>query len=283
MPSAANCRKIIDAYVSGFRKTPLVMLIGGGAQLVYACSKGAGWRADCLGDMGGFSANWCHMRKGYPQWYREAGLGEVWRRAPVAYETCWDMRKWVQEKWPLRYIFNYALATHASYINNKSAPLPTGPEVRPELERFLKRLGYRLVLREASHPASVRVGGTLRVSSVWQNVGSAPCYVPYRVAWRLKRGATTAALPSAHTVERWMPGTVEVFTEQFLKSPPDLPNGPLNPATDELRLPRDLPAGYYELAVAIVDPASNQPAVRLAIEGRNPGGWYAVSRVRVTR
>ena len=55
------------------------------------------------------------------------------------------MNRWVKEDWSLRYIFNYALALHGSYLNNKSAPLPMADEVRPEIERFLRRLGYRLV------------------------------------------------------------------------------------------------------------------------------------------
>lgn len=32
----------------------------------------------------------------------------------VAWETCWNMRKWVEEGWSLRFIFNYALALHGS-------------------------------------------------------------------------------------------------------------------------------------------------------------------------
>ena len=110
---------------------------------------------------------------------------DTWKTAPVAWETCWDMRKWVNEGWSLRYIFNYALACHASVINNKSAPLPQGENVRPEIERFLRRLGYRLVLKELKHPAQVRAGGKLELSMKWQNIGSAPCYKPYRVAYRL--------------------------------------------------------------------------------------------------
>ena len=37
--------------------------------------------------------------------------------------------------------------------NNKSAPLPES--ARPEIERSLRKLGYRLVLRSLRHPASV--------------------------------------------------------------------------------------------------------------------------------
>jgi hypothetical protein len=51
------------------------------------------------------------------------------------------MRKSANDGWSIIYIFNYALALHGSHINNKSAPLPKGELVRPELERFLRRQG----------------------------------------------------------------------------------------------------------------------------------------------
>ncbi len=42
---------------AAFKKTPLLMLIDDDPCLKYATQNGAGWRADCLGDMGGFSKN----------------------------------------------------------------------------------------------------------------------------------------------------------------------------------------------------------------------------------
>ncbi len=192
MPSLENRMAIVNTYLEAFRKTPLLMLIGGAECLKHAVARGTGWRADCLGDMGGFSRTWCHMRQGYPLYIRQAGIEDAWKTAPVAWETCWDMRRWVQEGWPLRYIFNYALALHGSYINNKSAPLPEGPEVRPEIERFLRRLGYRLVLNELIHPAEGQASQAITLAMRWQNIGSAPCYRPYRLAFRLAgpRGIT---------------------------------------------------------------------------------------------
>jgi len=86
------------------------------------------------------------MRKGYPVWIKQAGVEDGWKRAPVAWESCWDMRRWVKEGWPLRFIFNYALALHGSGLNNKSAPLSEGPGIREEIEQFVRRLGYRLSL-----------------------------------------------------------------------------------------------------------------------------------------
>jgi len=185
MPSMENRKRIIDAYLNAFQETPLLMLIGGRECLTYVAQRGAGWRADCLGDMGGFSRDWCHMRNAYPQLVQGSGVENVWKTAPVAWETCWDMRRWVKEGWPLRYIFNYALALHGSYVNNKSAPLSDGENVREEIERFLRRLGYRFVLRELRHREHAALGDPLPLEMKWQNVGSAPCYRPYRLAYRL--------------------------------------------------------------------------------------------------
>jgi hypothetical protein len=290
LSSSRNCKintletrkQIVEAYLTAFRKTPLVMLIGGGECLSLATSRGAGWRADCLGDMGGFSKTWCHMRQGYPLWIRQAGIQEVWKKAPVAWETCWDMRKWVAEGWSLRYIFNYALAMHGSYINNKSAPLPEAPEVRPELERFLRRLGYRLVLKQLSYPAEVAAGGKLEVAMKWQNTGSAPCYRPYHVAYRLRSDeGKQYVLTGGVSVNRWMPGSVDIFAPTFLQNPPDLPPGEIVAESDSVQLPTDMPPGTYELAIAVVEQKSSKPVVRLAIKGRAADGWYPLGKLRV--
>ena len=282
MPTAETQKRIVDAYLSAFRHTPLVMLIGGGPMLRYAVEQGTGWRADCLGDMGGFSQSWCHMRNAYPVELPQANAVDAWQTAPVAWETCWDMRKWVESGWPLRYIFNYALALHGSQINNKSAPLPAGQEVQAELRRFLQRLGYRLILKQLKHPRRVRAGQRLSVQMAWQNVGSAPCYRPYHVAYCLSDAqGTDHVFVSQITVERWLPGSVPLFTPEFLRDPPDLPAGEIVQADDQIQLPADLPSGDYRLAIGIVEPSTRQPVVQLGIEGRTESGWYPLSKITV--
>jgi hypothetical protein len=281
LPRMESRMKVVRAYLDAFKKTPVLMLVNGGECLAYATRHGAGWRADCLGDMGGFSRGWCHMRQGYPSWLQQAGCLDAWKTAPVAWESCWDMRKWVNEGWSLRYIFNYALALHASYLNNKSAPLPEGPEVRPEIERFLRRLGYRLVLKELRYPATVKAGGRFHLSSKWQNTGSASCYRPYRLAYRISNdNGYTRIIIGKTTVNHWLPGSVEVFTPEFFRNPPDLPPGEVTTAADTLSLPADMPAGQYTVSLAIVD-QTQKPVVRLAIKGRGEDGWYPLGRVTV--
>jgi hypothetical protein len=283
MPTVETRKKVIDAYLAAFKKTPRLMLIGGGECLSYAVQRGAGWRADCLGDMGGFSKTWSHMRQAYPSAVVLPNVQDAWKTAPVAWETCWDMRKWVAEGWSVRYIFNYALALHGSYINNKSAPLPDGPDIRPEVERFLRRLGYRLVLKELKHAASVKPGEKLELSMKWQNTGSAPCYRPYRLAYRLSndRGAAKVMV-STVTVNHWLPGSIELFTAEFFKDPADLPPGEVVPISDNVVLPADLAPGQYVLSIAVVG-QDEKPVVRLAIKGRADDGWYPLSKVTVKK
>ncbi len=202
----------------------------------------------------------------------------------MAWETCWDMRKWVEEGWSLRFIFNYALALHGSVINNKSAPLPEGDNIRPEVERFLRRLGYRLVLKELRHPKQAKPGETLKLAMKWQNIGSAPCYRPYRLAYRLTdNGGAHQIFVGDVTVEKWLPGEIELFTEEFFKEPDDLPPGEVNDVADTIRLPDDLSPGTYKLSIAVVGENDTEPVVQLAVEGRSEDGWHPLSTVTISQ
>jgi len=284
MPTLETQRKLVDAYLAAFKKTPLVMLIGGDEMLKHAVQNGAGWRADCLGDMGGFSKNWCHMRMAYPKMLPAADAVDAWKTAPVAWETCWDMRKWVEEGWPLRFIFNYALALHGSVINNKSAPLPEGQNIRPEVERFLRRLGYRLVLKELKHPSTARPGDKIQLAMKWQNVGSAPCYKPYRLAYRLSNDqGYEKVFVGTVTVNKWLPGSIELFTEDFFKEAKDLPPGEVHHVADTFSLPDDFSPGTYTLSFGVIGQDDTKPVVQLGIKGRSEDGWYPLSKLTISR
>jgi len=262
VPSPATRIRIVDAWRGAFPRSPKAMLIGDEECLRHAAARGCGWRADCLGDMGGFSRTWNHMEHFYRQQLEKTGAGEAWRAGPVAFESCWDMRKWVAEKWDVKAIFDYAVDLHASYMNNKSAPIPDGS--RPDVERFLRRLGYRLVLREMSHPPSAAAGSSLEVGTVWENAGSAPPYRDWPIALRLR--------PAAGGGKE----TVTVTDRTVRGLPPG--RSVLAPRAD---LPAELAAGTYELAIGVVHPDSKAPAVRLAIGGGDPGGWYPLSKIEI--
>lgn len=265
VPSLKTRLALIDAWCRAFPKTPKVMLIGDADGMKHATASGCGWRADCLGDMGGFSKTWNHMEHFYKQQIRKTDTQSAWRKAPVAFESCWDMRKWQAEGWDIRFIFDYALELHASYLNNKSAPIPAG--TRDEIERFLRRIGYRLVLRQLQHARRTRARSNLAVSMQWENAGVAPPYRDYVLAFRLKReeqaekGQAPSMVTTRTSIKGWQPGRFEVSAT--------------------LRLPGDLEPGRYELALGLVDPSTGKPSVRLAIVGRAGDGWYPLSHIEV--
>ena len=86
---------LVDVYLESFRQTPLVMLLTDERTNKYGISRGPlGWRADCLGDMGGFSPTWAHMFDYYPEGILNFGVRDAWQKAPVSFEACWVMQYW---------------------------------------------------------------------------------------------------------------------------------------------------------------------------------------------
>ncbi|MBN2290126.1 MAG: DUF4832 domain-containing protein [Candidatus Glassbacteria bacterium] len=261
MPSDKIREKIIDAYLESFKKTPLIMLIGGEHGLEYAISKGTGWRADCLGDMGGFNDDWNHMEDFYQQALDEAGANEAWKRAPVVFETCWTIQYWHDKGWDLDYILSEALRWHVSVLNNGSESIPE--EWWPRVVEFEKKMGYRFVLKKLLHQPAVSAGGTLLYEMLWENRGVAPCYLNHPLAFEFRPagGGTGRVVDTGIDITGWLPGPV--------------------PLQAGITVPQDLPPGEYELGIALLDPQSGKPGIRLAVRGRDEDGWYRLSRVRV--
>jgi hypothetical protein len=258
MPPMKTRLEIIDAYTKAFPNTTRLMLIGQDEAMKHALSKGAGWRADCLGDCS--ADGWNHMENSYPEAVTQGNALMTWVDAPVAWETCWEMNHWVKEGWDVHAIFDYALEYHASYLNNKSAPIPDG--YRPEVERLTRKLGYRLVLRSIAAPAEAAPGDSWFVNMAWENVGVAPPYRDYRIAFRLiDSHGKSSVIATDQSIQGWLPGEFTV--------------------AETLRIPQGIAQGAARLAVGIVDPGTSQPAVRLAIEGRDKDGWYPLGVVEV--
>ena len=227
-----------------------------------------GWRFDCLGDLGFWKErlrDWSHMFDVYPQQIIESGMADAWREAPVSLEICGTFLSWRDKQGygekEVRYIFDQALKWHVSSFNAKSSPVP--PEWKPLVDEWLKRMGYRLVLRKLTYPARVQPGGALPFKTWWENKGVAPCYEDFALALRLVGEARTLVRLTDARVPAWLPGDI-------------LHDG-------RIFLPQDLPEGSYELQLGIVDRQTGEPKVRLAIEGRTRDGWYTLGPIRVER
>lgn len=248
---------IVDIYMESFPDTPLIAMIGHADALGYAVSKNAGWRADCLGDM---RDKWNQMENMYLQHLVAADALAAWKTAPVIFEPCWTMQKWKEMGFSADYILTFALAMHASVINNKNSPVP--PEWQPIVKEFSRKIGYRLVLKEIKYPQSIQRRNDLPIQMVWENKGVAPCYRRYPLAFRLRRntpGRKTYVIPGEADIRKWLPGcrTVE----------------------EKIAIPVNIPKGDYDLNIAILDQKGKNPVLKLAIAGLQKDGWYSTGKV----
>lgn len=76
----------------------------------------------------------------------------------------------------------------------------------PQVNRWLKRMGYCFALRKFTYPSTMRPGGELKFTSWWENQGVAPCYRRFRLALRLSNSQKDAILVTKADLRSWLPG-----------------------------------------------------------------------------
>lgn len=195
----------------------------------------------------------------YPQTLIQTGLQDAWRRAPVTMEVCWVMQHWKNQAWDIDHIIDESLKWHISSFNAKSSAVPQ--EWWPQVNRWLKKMGYRFVLRKFTYPKMVKAGGQLAITSWWENKGVAPCYRMFPLALRLKNSQRSEVVLTDADVTKWLPGD-SLFDSS-------------------VTVPTNLAAGDYELELGLLDLNSKVPKIKLAIEGRTDDGWYRLGGIHV--
>ena len=260
MPALEVQEKLVDIWLAAFKRTPLLMNFDEEKALAYGTEHGAGWRLDCWGDMRSTTgAHWCHMLDFYPQQIVRAGIQDVWQRSPVSLETCWVPGGWKEKGYDLDYIIAQALRWHVSSVNIKSSAIP--PEWKKAFDEFQKKMGYRFILRRLEYPQAVKAGTMQPVHMWWLNAGVAPVYHPYDLAMELLSASSSAQIRLPVDVRKWLPGDA-VFD-------------------GTIYIPDSLKPGSYRLRVALLDPHTGRPAIKLAIEGLEPDGWYDLAPIEV--
>lgn len=258
-------KTIIDWYLDNFKKTPLVICEDAEDGLEYATQNGSGWRADCMGDYGPPN-NWNLMTRylKLPEMY--PSVGEAWKTRPVAFETCSTMESWFQADRDIEFIYSVCLELHTSVLNNKSTPIP--PEWWPATDKFLKRMGYRLVPRLIRHEKWLSPGDTMHFEMELDNIGVAPpyrSYIPVIEIRKAGRGQKTILVSRKMNwdVTKWLPGR--------------------HRENSELIIPAEAKPGRYLVYFALLDPFSLIPVIQLAAEGGDAQRWYSWSSVSVIK
>jgi len=262
MPAFPYQKALIDIWFDAFPHTTLLMNFDEQQALTYGTSRGAGWRLDCLGDLRTKADDpyfQPEMLDIYPQQVVRAGIQDVWQQRPVSLEVCGTVAEWKRDQFDLNYILEQALRWHVTSVNLKSAPIPA--DWKGNFEGFQKKMGYRFLLRRLEYPKSVTAGSMMPIHMWWLNAGVAPAYTNYPLALQLRSAKDSAVIKVPVDVRKWLPGDA-VFD-------------------GSLYVPDALPEGTYDFRVAMLDPRTDRPAVRFAIAGRDPDGWYREGQIRV--
>lgn len=251
MPSVATRRAIIDLYYAAFPRTPVVQLVDDVDSMSYAAQKGrTAWRGDCWGDLS------YHVDQ-----YDSAAqlLPNAWKNGMVALESCGSMSGWVAGDLPA--VVSKTLGYHATYVHNKSNPIPTG--FLTEVKRLVIKLGFRLVLRKADFPGSVTPGAVERVILNWSNVGIAPPYRDFRIGFRLRNveGTLGSVTETASSIKGMLPGDSTM--------------------TVSYPVPTGSNTGNYTLELGLIYHGATDHTVPLAIQRKTQDGWYPLGAIVV--
>ena len=251
---------ILSAYLDHFVKTPVCALLHDPVSLerIRSHGKGVGFRVDCLGDMGGFhGTEWSHMLDFYPQNIVNFGMKDAWRKGPVLFEACWHMEDWYRNGWDIGYIIDESLRWHISSYNGKGTTVPEA--WKPEVERWLRRMGYRFELRCARWNPRVAPGEILQIETLWVNTGVAPLYHRYPLVFRLG----DACFESGADLTAWMP------QEDMLRQ-------------DVFTVPASVTAGTHVLSVGIATGTVAPGMLALPLQDRDAEGFYPIGEVVVS-
>lgn len=267
VPPLDTLQQYVDWHLNAFPNTPLTIPVGAGEAGYYALENGAGWRGDCLGDWGMWSTTWNHMENEYPKFLNGNPISrDAWRQAPIQFEICNSIDNWYSRfgyrDEVVQATIDWSIEQHASVINLKYlSNMPD--EYWPFMLQWQRRLGYRFVLGVLEHTVVSAPGSSVRMISSWANVGVAPVYRGYRVAYRLRDAGGSVAVMQVSKADltTWLPGGHQL--------------------DEELALPVSMSAGSYFLEVAVLDVVEDNPAIQLGIDGRQDDGWYTVSGVTV--
>ena len=137
---------------------------------------------------------------------------------------------------------------------NAPASLALGNPLQGNMDRLKKRMGYHFVVKKAAYP-KVNTGDSLDVSIAVENKGFSTSRSTGLLKSRRADGNIVARQTTSADLRTWRTG--------------------LNTASGSIST-NTLANGTYELAIAILDPTTNQPGVDFANTERLSDGAYKI-------
>jgi len=253
-PSQSTQEWIVDQIFATFSTKEIIAVVDSLLTLNYTVNtKGGGVRADGVG-------NPWHMNELYVDRYAEANLANAWQFANVEFEPYGTIQSWVSNGWDVQGILNWMLDRHIMAFNSKNSAFNPPAAVVNMFIEFVRRMGYRHVIRSLQHAQTINVNSSSPFIMQWKNAGVARSHYGHKVALKFAKanGPEHVALGEAAS---FLPGDSEII--------------------QNVTLPTYLTSGTYTVSAGVVHPTTRDTEVKLAISGRDTQGWYPLSSIQV--
>jgi len=244
-----DLKKLVDIYTESFKKTQLIGQITNPEMVLYANKTvPVGWRGDGFGDPH-------HINARYP--VRVSRLEDIWKTAPVSFESYWWLGEWMRKGWDIDEIIALSLKWHISSFNAKSLPIPH--EWREKIDNWVATMGYHYIIESFSYPINAKVGDRIKLSLVINNVGVAPIYKKIPLHVSLVNGFSSIDFETDVDITKWMPGKTEV----------------------EIILPisSSIYSAAYDIEIGIF--GDSLPTVHFCTDAEQDGNYYKVGKINI--
>ena len=289
--TAASKARIVEAYLTAFPRTRLVMMTDDGEGLCHALSAPragppVGLRRDSLGS-GAWTARFPESLPGCRSAPDRRLILERWRTAPFLAEPFGNgssrnfaCRTFERDPATQAYLIpEQVAASHIAAIKHGWICATPWPQMAEDEQRaFLSavaRAGYRLAPRRVSVSETAGPAGgprALMITTDWTNAGAAPPYDDWKVEfslWPADDGGDSSRIVaraiSAVDLRRILPTT----------------SAPVA-ATDALPWPATAGSGKYRLKIRVFDPSGYLQPMRLALADQDDAGYAVLGDVELS-
>ena len=252
----ATERRIIDAYHRAF---PNKILMARYARGHAGAQAWLGFHDDMFPEDTDNGRDWSLLSG-----IKREGRNDNWQRAALGGEMVpFRARTWLGPKFSET--LRVTEVAHFSWVGPYCPALEqnASPEFRKAADSLVRRMGYQFRLSEIRHPAEIKAGVNLRVAITGINEGVAPFYYAWPVELALfdEKEKLAARIPLRADIRTWQPGPFEIKGDVAVTANP----------------------GRYKLALGIIDPWTNQPAIQFANSLPVKDAWTVLSNLNVVR
>ncbi len=241
--------QIVDTYTGVFKNTFLVGQSYLPDLLKYANrTTTTGWRGDGFGDPN-------HLENIYPP--RVEKISELWKTAPVSFESYWWLGEWQRKGWDIDNIIELSLKWHLSSFNAKSMAIPF--EWKEKIDAWVRRMGYHYAIDSFACPEKAAIGEGVTFELSVDNIGVAPIYKKLPLQLVLKNEGNSYTVTTDVDLRKWFPGK---HLEKL-----------------EIKLPDEMLCGEYDVEIGIF--GNGKPTVFFATDAPMDGVAYKVGKITV--